>query len=88
MTLDIRPIQPHEHEAARELLLANGWSGTRFERLPFEAMLAGSHTSLVAVDAKQVVAFARSVADGVSNGYICTLVVAEPVAIAASPARW
>ena len=77
MTIAIRPIQAHEREAARKLLLANGWSGPRFDPQPFEAMLAGSRTALVAIDGDRVVAFARSVADGVSNGYICTLVVDE-----------
>lgn len=77
MTIVIRPIEPREHDAARTLLLANGWSGPRFKPRPFEAMLAGSRTALVAVEGEKVVAFARSVADGVSNGYLCTLVVDE-----------
>ena len=75
MTLAIRPIAPHELEAARQLLLANGWSGRRFEAEPFAAMVAGSYEALVALDGDRVVGFARSVSDGVSNGYLCTLVV-------------
>ena len=64
-----------DREAARALLLANGWHGRRFEAGPFAGMLAGSHEALVAVDGERVVGFARSVSDGVSNGYLCTLVV-------------
>ena len=77
MTVAIRPIETHEHEAARRLLLDNGWQGRRFEPAPFAAMLAGSYRALVAIDGDRVVGFARSVSDGVSNGYLCTLVVAE-----------
>ncbi len=75
MTFTIRPIAADEHEAARCLLLANGWNGRRFEPAPFDELLAGSYEALVAIDADTVVGFARSVADGVSNGYLCTLVV-------------
>ncbi len=64
-----------DREAARALLLANGWHGRRFEARPFAEMLAGSCEALVAVDGERVVGFARSVSDGVSNGYLCTLVV-------------
>ncbi len=77
MTIDIRPIEESELDAARRLLLANGWTGRRFEPAPFGEMVAGSYESLVAVDGGVVVGFARSVSDGVSNGYLCTLVVAE-----------
>ncbi len=80
-TFTIRPIAPHQHEAARQLLLANGWRGRRFEPGPFDELLAGSSDALVAVatdDAEdRVVGFARSITDGVSNGYLCTLVVDE-----------
>ena len=79
MTITIRPIRPDELEAARRLLLANGWHGARFEPGPFAALCSGSREALVALDGDgddgPVVGFARSVADGVSNGYLCSLVV-------------
>ena len=73
--ISIHPITTHELDAARRLLLANGWSGARFDPEPFAALCRGSREALVAVDGDRVVGFARSVADGVSNGYLCTLVV-------------
>ncbi len=76
MTIAIRPIEAHEHEAARRLLLENGWQGGRFDSVPFAAMIAGSHRALVAIDGDVVVGFVRAVSDGISNGYLCTLVVA------------
>ena len=77
MTIAIRSIHPDQYEAARRRLLANGWTGARFEPGPFAQLCRCSHEALVAVDGARVVGYARSVADGVSNGYICTLVVDE-----------
>jgi ribosomal protein S18 acetylase RimI-like enzyme len=77
MNFTIEPIEPHQLDAARRLLLTNGWTGARFEPEPFAELCRGSHEALVAIDDERVVGFGRSVADGVSNGYICTLVVDE-----------
>ncbi len=77
MRWTIKPIEPHEIEAARLLLRANDWSGAHFEHDGFPLLVANAHEAIVAVDDGRVVGFARSVGDGVSNGYICTLVVDE-----------
>lgn len=77
MSWTIRPIEAHEIEAARLLLRANDWSGAHFEPDGFPSLVANAHEALVAVDGDRIVGFARSVGDGVSNGYICTLVVDE-----------
>jgi ribosomal protein S18 acetylase RimI-like enzyme len=73
----IRRTGPDDIEAARLLLQANGWDGAHFEPAGFALLVARAHEALVAVQDDVVVGFARSVGDGVSNGYICTLVVAE-----------
>jgi len=77
MTPTIRPITPSDIEAARLLLLANGWNGAHFEPEGFAKLVARAYEALVAVEDDRVVGFARSVSDGVSNGYLCTLVVDE-----------
>lgn len=85
MTLTIRLVEPADVEPARRLLLANGWSGRRFEPEPFAELVARSSAAIVAVmtdeaadgAGERVVGFARSITDGVSNGYLCTLVVDE-----------
>ena len=77
MNFTIRPVEAQDIEAARLLLLANGWSGAHFEREAFATLIAHAHEALVAIDDDRVVGFARSVGDGVSNGYVCTLVVDE-----------
>jgi len=74
---DIRPIRAVEIEAARELLAANGWAKRVSDPGKFERMVAGSQRVLVAVEDGKVVGFVRALCDGVSNGYIAMLVVAE-----------
>ena len=71
----IRPIDAAEIEPARRLLLANGWSGARFEADRFPRLIDGAQAALVAVDGERVVGFARALGDGVGNGYIATVVV-------------
>ncbi len=76
MTWTIRAIEAHEIEAVRQLLLANGWEGARFAPDRFSLLVTHAREALVAVDGDRVVGFARTLGDGVSNGYLCTLVVA------------
>jgi ribosomal protein S18 acetylase RimI-like enzyme len=75
MTISIRPIAQNEIEAARQLLLANGWSGARFEPGNFGLCITNAHASLVAIEDDRVVGFARALGDGVFNGYLSMLVV-------------
>lgn len=75
VTWRIKTIEPHEVEAARLLLRANDWGGAHFEPVGFARLVAHAHDALVAVEDDRVIGFARSVGDGVANGYICTLVV-------------
>jgi GNAT superfamily N-acetyltransferase len=75
MTITIRPIAPGEIDAARQLLLDNGWSGARFEPQNFGLCVTNAHASLVALDGARVVGFARALGDGVFNGYLSMLVV-------------
>ena len=75
--MQIRPIEPAELEPARALLAANGWA-QRVDHLDeFERLVAASQRALVAIDGGTVVGFVRALTDGISNGYICMLVVAE-----------
>lgn len=74
---EIRAIRPAEMEAARALLAANGWAKRVADARKFEQMVAGSQRVLVAIEDGQVVGFVRALCDGVSNGYIAMLVVAE-----------
>ena len=76
--MQVRPIRPSEYEAARSLLLANGWSDHRVsDPHSFRLLLDRSQSCLVAVVGSQLVGFSRALTDGLSNGYISMVVVAE-----------
>ena len=75
--MQIRPIQPSEIEAARQLLAANGWAERVADPERFRQLVSRSQRALVAVDDGQVVGFARALCDEISNGYLAMLVVAE-----------
>ena len=73
----IRDILPSEVEAARQLLAANGWSHRVSDPESFQVLLARSQITLVAVNDGEVIGFLRALSDGMTNGYLSMLVVAE-----------
>ena len=75
--INYRPVQTDDYEAVQTFLADNGWAArvSDFER--FRAMLDGADRTVVALDGMRVVGFARALCDGVSNGYISMVVVAE-----------
>lgn len=75
--MDIRDIAPDEHETVRRMLAAAGWGPRVADPAIFSALLARSPVALVAVQDGQVVGFLRALTDGLFNGYISMVVVAE-----------
>jgi len=75
--VQIRNILPSEIEPARLLLAASGWEHRVSDPMQFRELLSRSQVSLVAVENGQVIGFLRALSDGVTNGYISMLVVAE-----------
>ena len=75
MAIAIRDIRAEDFDAARLLLIANGWSGPRFEPSNFALLIERATESLVAADGGRVVGFARALGDGCFNGYLSMLVV-------------
>jgi predicted N-acetyltransferase YhbS len=76
--MQIRPLQAAETEAARQLLMANGWQHRVADVAAFATMVERSQLSLVALDDDgTVIGCLRAFTDGIMNGYISMLVVAE-----------
>jgi ribosomal protein S18 acetylase RimI-like enzyme len=73
----IRDLCATDVELVRALLAANGWAGRVADAERFAALLANSQRTAVAVDSDQIVGFARGITDGLSNGYLSMVVVAE-----------
>ena len=75
--MEVRAVQPSEIETARQLLLAAGWDRKVSNPEEFTELVTRSQLALVAVHEGSVVGFVRALTDGMTNGYISMVVVAE-----------
>ena len=75
--MHVRAIEPSEVEAARCLLVASGWDRRVSNLSEFSELVSRSQIALVAVQDGEVLGFLRALTDGLSNGYISMVVVAE-----------
>ena len=75
--MEVRAVQPSEIETVRQLLLAAGWDRKVSNREEFAELVTQSQLALVAVHEGSVVGFIRALIDGMTNGYISMVVVAE-----------
>ncbi len=75
--MEIREIDASEIEAARRLLEESGWSHRVANPEDFRELVSRSQRALVAVQDGEVIGFLRALTDGMANGYISMVVVAE-----------
>lgn len=74
---DYRLVSPQDYEIIRRFLAENGWAQRVADPARFVKMMQGADRSVAAWDGERVVGFGRALCDGVSNGYLSMVVVAE-----------
>ena len=75
--MEYKPIEPQDHEAVRRFLSESGWAHRVTDPERFARMMQGSDRTVAAWDDGRVVGFGRALCDGVSNGYLSMVAVAE-----------
>ena len=75
--MQVRAIRPTEIESARLLLQASNWGKRVADPKTFAELVGRSQIAIVAVEGEEVIGFLRALTDGVFNGYISMVVVAE-----------
>jgi ribosomal protein S18 acetylase RimI-like enzyme len=75
--MQIRSVRPAEVEAVRELLQANSWGKRVADPRVFAELVGKSQIAIVAVEEDEIIGFLRALTDGIFNGYISMVVVAE-----------
>jgi predicted N-acetyltransferase YhbS len=75
--MEYRSIRPDDYEAVRRFLAEQGWDARVRDVERFRKIMERADRTVVVWDAGRVIGFGRALCDGVSNGYLSMLAVAE-----------
>ena len=77
VSVEYRPISRADYEQVRVFLSEYGWAHRVADTEQFAKMLDNSDRTVLAWEAGQIIGFARALCDGVSNGLLSMVAVAE-----------
>jgi N-acetylglutamate synthase-like GNAT family acetyltransferase len=77
MVFEYRPIQLQDYAKVRQFLSELGWQNRVQDPIRFQKMMDRADRTVVAFEGTRVVGFGRALCDGVSNGYLSMIAVAE-----------
>jgi N-acetylglutamate synthase-like GNAT family acetyltransferase len=76
--MQIRSVSASDADAVHRLLSTNGWAHRIAGIEHLRQLISASQQAVIAVADGETVGFARAISDGMSNGYLSMVVVAEP----------
>lgn len=76
--MQIRSAAASDVDAVYRLLSTNGWAHRIADIEQLRQLISASQQAVIAVADGEAVGFARAISDGMSNGYLSMVVVAEP----------
>ena len=75
--MQVRSITTSDFQVVHHLLVTSGWAHRVGELKDLGRLISASQRAVVAVADDEIVGFARAITDGISNGYVSMVVVAE-----------
>jgi ribosomal protein S18 acetylase RimI-like enzyme len=76
--MQVRSVTAADLDAVHRLLLTSGWAHRVGDIAQFSRLISAPSRAVVAVADDEIVGFARAITDGISNGYLSMVVVAQP----------
>jgi ribosomal protein S18 acetylase RimI-like enzyme len=76
--MQVRSVTAADFDAVHRLLSTNGWAHRVGDIAQLSRLISAPSRAVVAVADDEIVGFARAITDGISNGYLSMVVVAQP----------
>ncbi|CKS26348.1 GNAT family acetyltransferase [Variovorax paradoxus] len=75
--MQVRSVTTSDFQAVHHLLVTSGWAHRVGDLEDLVRLISASQRAVVAMADDEIVGFARAITDGISNGYVSMVVVAE-----------